>query len=83
MKKKKVISKKKKLAITLSERDMDTLQRYAAEKGVAKAVAARRMVKSFLIEFENSTGSDTADENQIGLFDSMQTDIFGNLTKLK
>ncbi|MBO4752189.1 MAG: hypothetical protein J5526_05520 [Bacteroidales bacterium] len=83
MKKKKVINKKKKLAITLSERDMDTLQRYAAEKGVAKAVAVRRMVKSYLMEFEKLTGADAADENQIGLFDSMQTDIFGNLTKLK
>lgn len=83
MKKKKVISKKKKLAITLSERDMDLLQRYAVEKGVAKAVAVRRMVKSYLMEFESLTSTDVADANQIGLFDSMQTDIFGNLTKLK
>ena len=81
--KKKTSNKGKKLAITLSDRDMSALQRYAAEKGVTKSVAVRRMVKNYLMDFEKMTSSDASDVNQIGLFDSMQTDIFGNLTKLE
>lgn len=83
MKKKKAINKKKKLTITLSDRDMLILQRYAAEEGVAKAIAARRMVRQCLADFDSRNPLTETDENQIGLFDSMQTDIFGNITKLK
>lgn len=81
--KKKTSNKGKKLAITLSDRDMSALQRYAAEKGVTKVVAVKRMVKNYLMDFEKMSSSDASDVNQIGLFDSMQTDIFGNLTKLE
>lgn len=83
MQKKKSSQKSKKLAITLSGRDVAILQRYASDNGVTKAVAIKRMVRQFLADFEQRNPMPEVDDNQIGLFDSMQTDIFGNLTKIK
>lgn len=59
-----------------------SLQHYAEGNGVSKAVAIRRIVKQYLHDYENRIACDEVAKNQIGLFDSMQADIFGNLTKL-
>lgn len=83
MKSKKSKHKGKKLAVTLSERDVALLQRFAAANGLSKAVAMRRIVKRFLAEYASDNVVEEVAANQIGLFDSMQTDIFGNLTKLE
>ena len=80
---KKKAQKGKRLAVTLSERDIAALQRFASDNGLTKAIAVRRIVKRFLAEYDKDRVIEVVAENQIGLFDSMQTDIFGNLTKLK
>ena len=45
---KKKAQKGKRLAVTLSERDIAALQRFASDNGLTKAIAVRRIVKRFL-----------------------------------
>lgn len=83
MQKKMKARKGKKISITLSDRDTAILQRYATDNRLTKAVAIRRIVRQFLADYDSINATAYDDDLQIGLFDTMQTDIFGNLTKTK
>lgn len=80
MQKKKKVAKGKKLTITLSERDMATLQQLAKSKKVTKAIAAKRILRDSLVEFKKNLPT-KAPQNQLGLFDSVQIDIFNHTMK--
>lgn len=77
---KKTTHKTKKLAVTFSERDATALQRYASRAGVTKAIAVKRIVRQYLRSCEALSDDEVA-KNQLGLFDSVQIDIFNNITK--
>lgn len=71
--------KTKKYCLTLTEREVVRLGRYAEENGVSRPQALQRLFKQALRE---ATGSGQrapgSDANQLGLFDTLQIDIFNN-----
>ena len=83
MKQKKNAHKPRKLAVTLTERDIAALQSFATDSKLTKPLAIRRILRQFLADYYAQNDAADADDIQIGLFDTMQTDIFGNLTKTK
>ncbi|MBR1799726.1 MAG: hypothetical protein IJ761_07545 [Bacteroidales bacterium] len=74
-------SKTKRYSVCLSEGELKRLSAYAAREGVARSAALRRIVKSFLHNYciEVSTTA----KNQIGLFDTLQIDIFNQASVLR
>lgn len=75
--------KNKKLTFVLSPRYFSLLERYANEYGIGKADAIRSILKSALRTFEKEHPLCAEDENQLNIFDSLQFDIFHNLSKTK
>ena len=70
-------TRKKKISFALPEREGEMLALYAKEMGVSRPAAVRRMVKSALREhFQDRPKAQP--ENQLGLFDAVQIDIFNN-----
>ena len=69
----------KKLTLTLSERDAAALVRYATQHKLTRAVAARRMIHEALASWHET--ADAEPHNQLGLFDSIQIDIFNQTHK--
>lgn len=80
MKKKKVSNKLKKVTISLSSRDFEKLTRYAKSQKILRPLAAKRLLRAQLstISFEKV---DVQPKNQLGLFDSLQIDIFNGTSK--
>lgn len=72
--------KKKKMSISLSEQEREMLSLYAAEMGVSRPVALRRIVKRQLNDYMHNKGTATP-PNQLDIFDSVQIDIFNNTSK--
>lgn len=79
-KKKKKSSKGKKIAVTLSEHDISLLQSYVSQSGVTRSIAVRRIIHETLKNYARSLPNPTA-HNQLDIFDSMQIDLFNNLSK--
>ena len=79
--KNKSVKKNKKLTFVLSPRYFSLLERYADEYNLGKADAIRSILKSTLRSFEKEHPLCTEDENQLNIFDSLQFDIFQNLSK--
>lgn len=73
--KKSSIKKKKKVSISLTEREADLLQFYAQQKGITKGVAVKRILKAGLQQYAAMQENEVPC-NQLGLFDGEQTDIF-------
>ena len=67
--------KLKKVSISLSEREADLLQRYAKSLGTTKGMALKKLMKNGLREFAADSAKPIP-QNQLGLFDAVQTDIF-------
>lgn len=75
--------KSRKYTITLSECEMRRLTAYAASCGVDRPAALGRLVRQSLREAAAGLQSDAAqDLNQLGLFDTLQIDIFNNTSKV-
>ena len=71
---------RKKVSFALPEREGEMLALYAKEMGISRPAAVRRMVKRALRDhFQNRPQSQP--ENQLGLFDVLQIDIFNNTSK--
>lgn len=73
--------KNKRLTFVLSPRYFRLLERYADENKMGKADAIRSILKSALRSFEKEHPLCEEDENQLNIFDSLQFDIFQNLSK--
>ncbi|MBO4307460.1 MAG: hypothetical protein J5848_04030 [Bacteroidales bacterium] len=75
MKKKSTKKKAKKIVVNLSERDFVKIGEYAKIHRTSRSIAAKRMLHMQLAALQ-STKSDNAPKNQLGLFDSVQLNIF-------
>lgn len=73
--------KSKKYTLTLSEPEVRRLTAYAAAGGIERPVALHRIVSQALREY-CSVQTTRSDQRQLGLFDSVQIDIFNNATKV-
>ncbi len=80
--KKPVRPKTKKYTLTLSEPEVRRLTAYAASSGIERPVALHRIVSAALREVDIATATQ-CDKRQLGLFDSVQIDIFNNTTKVE
>lgn len=74
-------TKKKKISFALPEREGEMLARYAKEKGISRPAAVRRMVRTALQQY-SSTIQHSEPQNQLGLFDVVQIDIFNSTSKV-
>lgn len=73
---------KRTFSITLPEREGRLLKMYADDHGVTRPEALRRMVREALRQYKEQKGNIQPD-NQLGLFDCVQMDIFGNFSQPK
>lgn len=74
--------KPKKYTLTLSECEALRLGRYAEALGVSRPLALQRLMKQALREAADlPVGKE--DTNQLGLFDTLQIDIFNNTAVVK
>lgn len=75
--------KKKKVVITLPEREGEMLKAYARLNGTTCPAAVHRMVRQALRQFKaESAQSKPEPQNQLNLFDTIQVDIFNNTSKV-
>ncbi|MBP5515961.1 MAG: hypothetical protein J6X86_03330 [Bacteroidales bacterium] len=80
MKSKKRKSKGKKLSMTLSERDFVKLTEYARIHNITRPLAAKRLIREQLASLHVEKQR-LVSKNQLGLFDSLQIDIFNSTSK--
>lgn len=80
MKKKKSTKKAKKVIVTLSARDYDKLTLLAQKQSVSRPLVAKRLLRAQLSTLALEKQQKQS-ENQLGLFDSMQIDIFNGTSK--
>ncbi len=69
------------MTFVLSPKYCHLLERYAAENDMGKADAIRTILKGYLRAFEKNHPESATAENQLNIFDSLQFDIFQNLSK--
>lgn len=74
-------NKTKKYILNLTEMEVRRLTAYANGNGLERPVALHRIVSQALRQYE-CTPSPKCDKRQLGLFDSLQIDIFNNTTKV-
>ena len=74
--------KLKKYVLTLSEREALRLGRYADAVGMSRPQALQRLVKQALREAADVPAG-KEDSNQLGLFDTLQIDIFNNTSRVE
>lgn len=67
----------KKYTLTLSEREAVRLGFYADRSGISRPQALQRLMKQALRELGKMPDGGK-DEKQLGLFDTLQIDIFNN-----
>ena len=72
--------KNKKISITLPEREGEVLKVYAKELGITRPAAVKRIVRETLKQYKTALAK-AEPKNQLGLFDSLQVDIFNNTSK--
>lgn len=80
MKKKKNTKKAKKITVTLSYTDYERISALAKTQRVSRPLLAKRLLRAQLSALAVSSTKKEA-KNQLGLFDSMQLDIFNNTSK--
>lgn len=73
--------KMRKYTLTLSEPEVRRLTAYAESSGVERPVALHRIVSQMLRQYGQQSAV-RQDKRQLGLFDSVQIDIFNNTTKV-
>ena len=69
--------KPKKYTLTLSERESARLVIYADSCGISRPLALQRLMKQALRQVA-AVPANNCDANQLGLFDTLQIDIFNN-----
>lgn len=74
--------RKKKFSFVLPEREDELLTLYAKEHSISRPESARRILRDFLRQYR-STIAKSEPDNQLGLFDSLQIDIFNSTSKTK
>lgn len=74
--------KTKKYTLTLSEPEVRRLTAYAEASGVERPVALHRIVSQMLREYSQAPAT-RQDKRQLGLFDTLQIDIFNNTNKVE
>ena len=74
--------KPKKYTLTLTEPEVRRLTAYAEASGVERPVALHRIVSQVLRQYGQSPAV-RQDKRQLGLFDSVQIDIFNNTKKVE
>lgn len=74
-------SKAKRITFTLPEREGEWLAQYVKETGTTRPAAVRRFVRECLRQYKQMSGN-VEPKNQLGLFDSLQIDIFNTPTKI-
>lgn len=80
MKKKKPAKKAKIIVVTLSHTDYEKLCAYAKSQGASRPLIAKRLIKAQLATLAIEK-QQRLSKNQLGLFDSMQLDIFNGTSK--
>ena len=80
MKKKKNTKNAKKITVTLSYTDYERISALAKTQRVSRPLLAKRLLRAQLSALAVSSTKKEA-KNQLGLFDSMQLDIFNNTSK--
>lgn len=75
-------TKKKKFSFVLPEREDELLTLYAKEHSLTRPEAVRRILRDYLRQYRSSI-TKTEPDNQLGLFDSLQIDIFNSTSKTK
>lgn len=76
-------SRVKRYTLTLSESEVLRLTRYAEAADIDRPTALHRLLSQSLREATNGLAAAKAqDEKQLGLFDSVQFDIFNNTHKV-
>lgn len=73
--------KQRKYTLTLSEPEVRRLTAYAEDCGVERPVALHRIVSQMLRQYSLAP-VDKRDKRQLGLFDSVQIDLFGECKKV-
>lgn len=75
--------KPKRYTLALSHRELKRLSAYAAAIGIGRPAALAKLMKKALREAASSIkGKEEPAPNQLGLFDSLQMDIFNNSSKV-
>lgn len=82
MMKKEKKPKLKRYTLTLTELDVYRLGAYADSCGIDRPTALHRLMKQSLRQFA-AAPADKGDTNQLGLFDTLQIDIFDNTSVVK
>lgn len=80
MKKKKKKNKPKRIVVTLSARDYEKLTDIARRDKATRPVVAKRLIKSQLAAIVIEKSQKLV-ANQLGLFDTLQLDIMGGVSK--
>jgi len=73
--------KLKKYTLTLTESEVRRLTAYAEDSGIDRPVALHRIVSQMLRQYSLAPAT-RHDKRQLGLFDSVQIDIFNNTSKV-
>lgn len=74
--------RKKKFSFVLPQREDELLTLYAKQHSLARPEAVRRILRDFLRQYRAELPK-AEPENQLGLFDSLQIDIFNSTSKTK
>ena len=72
--------KTRKYTLTLSEAEVRRLTAYAESSGMERPAALHRIVSQVLRQYAQAPAKQS-DKRQLGLFDSVQIDIFNNTHK--
>ena len=74
--------KTRKYTLSLTEAEVRRLTAYAEASGVERPVALHRIVSQMLRQYAQAPAQHK-DKRQLGLFDSVQIDIFNNTNKVE
>ncbi len=74
--------KLRRYTVALTELDVRRLNAYADSSGIDRPTALHRLIKQSLRD-NAAALPDKVDKNQLGLFDTLQIDIFDNTSVVK
>lgn len=80
MQKKKSKKKVHKITFQPSETAYRQIRQYAVSHNITNGIAVKRLLRISLQQLDKQAKEDVA-KNQLGLFDSVQLDIFGDTSK--
>ncbi|MBR3528181.1 MAG: hypothetical protein IKN84_00805 [Bacteroidales bacterium] len=80
MKAKKPVKKVRKITVSLCERDFEKITELARQQNVVRPLVAKRLLHEQLATIEIAKRQSDS-KNQLGLFDSLQINIFNETSK--